>query len=159
MTARIARRLALGLLAIGLCQCQAKETGSPETTFDIDLNIAPDTLKTLQAAGDKVTVDVYYFGPATPEHQKDADEEGRIRLGDDLFDVKPGVRTLKVTGAGIDRSLLGQVVNREPHVMVWAYSTDTVGQNTQRISCDYAFAAIRDARTRPVKVTCGPYRP
>lgn len=149
----------LVLMALGLSQCQKPEKGSPETTFQIDVNFTPDVLRDMQAAGDKVTVDIYYYGLAAPDHKAEADLQGRVRLGEDLVDIKPRNQSFTVTGSGIDRTLLSHVIDRTPYAMISAYSTRTDGTMTNRITCDYFIGRIRDAQTHPAKVSCAHYEP
>ncbi|MDI7775437.1 hypothetical protein [Asticcacaulis sp. EMRT-3] len=141
-------------MAAQLTGCHAAPKGSPATTFRIDLAIPQADRKAIRDAGEKVTVDVYYFGTPTAQHQGEADQAGRIRLGDDLFDVGPDAPGLTVSGAGIDHKLLGHVIDEMPHVMINAYSTDKAGSETHRIDCHYYFGTIAEAKAHPAEVSC-----
>jgi len=159
MPLRLTHILAAGLLVLSLCQCQTQPKGSPETTFRIRLSFTPDVLKTLQAEGDGINVDVYYYGLAGTQYTADADQVGRIRLGDDVFEVKPANVTLIVNGSGIDRSLLPRIIDGAPYVLISAASVGETGAAPLQITCSEYTGKISEAQLHPAEITCGPYSP
>lgn len=90
--------------AIGLAALTLTLVGAPAAArtppgglaFDVRLSFTPEAERRLTRTGEGVVVDAYWYGGPAPQHRKDADEVGLLRVGGDRRVVEAGVRRLRL---------------------------------------------------------------
>ena len=96
--------------------------------FTIQIALTPRAAAKLASLGEGITVAAMYSGSPKPAYRRQADEEGRLYLGDERITAPGRAGPVRITGSKVLRNRLGWV--RGPVVvLINVYSARLKGPN------------------------------
>ena len=147
--------ITVSLAALVLCQCtQApKAKLPPQQQFDVNVAMTPDAIAKLQGLGDNAVVDVYYYGFPKPDAKPEVDQIGRVRLGNDLFEMNKVTTTkVHITPTDLDPDLTNQVI--VPYAQITVYSRTAQNSADEVVECNSYHGTFAMAAQATVTITC-----
>lgn len=146
------RAIAASLALLGLSQCTPAPKLPPQPSFDVKVAITPEGIAALQGAGDHAVVDVYYYGFPKPGVSAPIDQIGRVRLGNELYEIKATDTQVHVTPTLMDPVLFTKVV--EPYAQITVYSRNKQHSADEMLECSYYRSKVAGMVTTGAAVTC-----
>lgn len=149
-----ARVLAI-LPLITLADCHKIFKPKPERpgpyAFDVTLKMSPKSEVAMKDAVG-ISTEAYYFGQKAGAPLDYTVRQNRVELGDERWDLQPGVRRLHFEGTAIRKSDLAQTSDSEARVLV---TVDIVSKDPEYVlTCKNYVGAIRQAQQRPPVIKC-----
>ncbi len=149
----------MGVAVLGLCQCDGKKnpgiTMYEETktypaldaamAYDVHLEVTPQAVKALQAAGETIAVNSAYYGLPTLASMPRVNSRHQVELGSETVSGTATATHVTMTGA-LDRSQLKDIVDGTPYMFVSANGVTKVGLSSDTISCTYYRGSIAQAQ-------------
>ncbi len=146
-------KMTMGVAALALCQCAPPaKTIPPQQAFDVNVAIAPAAMTRLQELGDNVVVDVYYYGFPKPGAKAPVDDIGRVRLGDELYEIKLTATRVTVTPTELDPDLFSQVI--EPRAQITVYSRTAQNSADDVLECTMFNGTFANTAKAVPTITC-----
>ncbi len=153
----IAKVFALVPLALLLSQCdQVKAVIKPRPAkpdpyaFDIIIRMSPKSEAAMKVSPG-FAVEAYYYGDALPAYQGEADDQNRIRLGDERWNCDANTRRVHMDGKSIDTSALAKT---RDGVRVFLSGDITSGDPGYVLSCRSYTGTVRQAQKTPPTIDC-----
>lgn len=151
---------ALAVLALVQCSPAPPETpaeSSPKPVdygYDVAVTLTPAAAQKLAARGDKLTLEVLYYGNVTPQTASMADPaDGTLHLNTDKVEVEPVSQTVHMTGAGVDPARLPYITQQKPLALLNVYGSRN-GKKDPVIACRVFQDYVTAAQEKPVAIPC-----
>ena len=146
-------------LALGLGVCFPMLSGSLSKAvaadtpyaYEIKLSFSAEAIARMKGLKQKITVSNAFYGDAVPAAKARADSGNELDMGFENSDVKAVDQTLRVTGQPLKRSVLRDIVDQKPYVLINVISGPS-GAN--QLSCGVFEDHIAVAQTQPVDIHC-----
>jgi len=149
--------LAKAALALGLGVCFPILSGSLSKVlaadapyaYEIKLSFSAEAVARMKGLKQKITVSNMFYGDAVPAAKARSGNE--LDMGFENSDVEAVDQTLRVTGQLLKRSVLPDIVDQKPYVLINVISGPG-GAN--QLSCGVFEDYIAVAQTQPVDIHC-----
>lgn len=143
------RAIAASLTLLVLTQCTPTPKLPPQPAFDVIVSLTPAAAAKVRSFNGSVLIDAYYYGFPKPGVAAEIDEVGRVRLGDESYEIRPPVTKARVVPTDLDVILYAKVV--EPYVQI---SANGYNMGEEGLSCSYFHGSLASAAKTGAAITC-----
>ncbi|EGF92502.1 hypothetical protein ABI_09390 [Asticcacaulis biprosthecium C19] len=157
---------AMGLLALTGCGDSDADkpkgkpwTGAPLPVHEITIELDDSAMRALTEANDKLRVTTIYYGLPTAQSAAKANDRHELEMGSHTYVVDRSTKRIKVTGEGVDVTLLADTADGQIQFKTNAIGVTQANFYHDIIDCSIARGVLTKPQPAPKVMTCSLKKP